>query len=292
MGQKGSKGSKPSSKYQPEGKVNSVSALPLAVTVDPVVSTPSQPPPENSRVPEVVPRSSSRGYERVLPIKHDPAPLELSKPREKSNPTVSGPPKFPGSPGSNLESFFQKYKDPTEDAILAEGVESFCEDLGVNPTDFIVLVIAWKFQASEMCRFTREEFINGCQKLKAINAGGLKKCFPDLIRETQESERSFKELYQFTFSFGLDHSQGQRVLPTDMAIQLWELLFTHKHYPILSRWIEFLQKTETRSITRDTWNMFLPFLQTMKDDLSNYDELEAWPTLFDDFVELELETNR
>ena len=190
---------------------------------------------------------------------------------------------------STLELYFEKYKDTTEDAILAEGVESFCEDLGVDPTDFIVLVLAWKFQASEMCRFTREEFMNGCQKLKAMDAKGLKKRFPDLIKETNESDKSFKELYQFTFTFGLDHASGQRALPSDMAIQLWELLFTHKKHPLLSRWLEFLQTNDTKAITRDTWNMFLPFLQTMNNNLDNYDESEAWPTLFDDFVDYEQE---
>ena len=191
---------------------------------------------------------------------------------------------------SGLEAYFQKYKDPTEDAILAEGVENFCDDLGVSPTDFVVLVLAWKFQASEMCRFTREEFMNGCQKLKAIDAKGLRKRFPDLIKETNESDKSFKELYQFTFTFGLDHGSGQRALPTEMAVQLWDLLFTHKkHSTLFSRWLDFLQNTDIKTITRDTWNMFLPFLQTMNDSLDNYDDLEAWPTLFDDFVEYETE---
>ncbi len=188
---------------------------------------------------------------------------------------------------SSLEVYFEKYKDTSEDAILAEGVESFCDDLGVDPTDFIVLVLAWKFQASEMCRFTREEFMNGCQKLKAMDAKGLKKRFPDLIKEINESDKSFKELYQFTFTFGLDHATGQRALPSDMAMQLWELLFTHKKYPLLLRWLEFLQINDTKTITRDTWNMFLPFLQSMNSNLDNYDESEAWPTLFDDFVDFE-----
>lgn len=198
-------------------------------------------------------------------------------------------PKSRTNPKANLESFYQKYKDATEDAILAEGVESFCDDLGVDPTDFIVLVLAWKFQASEMCRFTREEFINGCQKLKAMDVKELRQRFPDLIKETNESEKSFKELYQFTFTFGLDHASGQRVLPTEMAVQLWELLFTHKNYPLLPKWFDFLQANGIKTITRDTWNMFLPFLQTMRDSLDNYDESEAWPTLFDDFVEHEQE---
>ena len=42
-----------------------------------------------------------------------------------------------------------------------------------------------------------------------------------------------------------------------------------------------------RGISRDTWNMFLNFSETVGNDLSVYDEDEAWPSLFDDFVEYE-----
>ena len=185
-----------------------------------------------------------------------------------------------------IEKYFNQYKDEDEDAILAEGMERFCTDLNVDPAEFIVLVLAWKFEASQMCRFTREEFINGCQKMKAYDSKSLHNRFPELLEDAKGSK--FKDLYQFTFSFGLDHSTGQRSLPLDMAIPLWELVFTQLKPVILDRWFEFLRKSEVRGISRDTWNMFLPFCQSVAPDLSNYDESEAWPSLFDDFVEWEL----
>jgi DCN1-like protein 3 len=198
----------------------------------------------------------------------------------------------PAATDSNpLEKFFKKYKDESEDAILAAGMEQFCEDLGVDPTDFIVLIIAWKFQASEMCRFTREEFINGCQRLKVIDARSLKQKFPDMLNEIQNSQKSFKDLYNFSFSFGLDHSTGQRTLPVDMATALWKLLFAFNTPSLLPRWLTFVEGHAPYGISRDTWAMFLPFIQTIKPDLSNYDESEAWPSLFDDFVEMELQKN-
>lgn len=36
---------------------------------------------------------------------------------------------------------------------------------------------------------------------------------------------------------------------------------------------------------RDTWLMFLHLMDAVGDDLSRYDDNEAWPSLFDDFVE-------
>lgn len=54
-----------------------------------------------------------------------------------------------------IEEMFLRYKDEQEDAILEEGMERFCEDLHVDPAEFRVLVLAWKFQAATMCKFTR-----------------------------------------------------------------------------------------------------------------------------------------
>ena len=190
---------------------------------------------------------------------------------------------------SQIEKYFTKYIDKAEDAILAEGMEKFCVDLGVDPAEFIVLVLAWKFEASQMCRFTREEFINGCQKMRAHDSKSLKERFPELQAEAK-GEKNFKELYNFTFSFGLDCSSGQRSLPIDMAIPLWDLVFTQGKPELLDRWFAFLTASQVKGISRDTWNMFLPFLTAILPDFSNYDESEAWPSLFDDFVEYELET--
>lgn len=56
---------------------------------------------------------------------------------------------------ARIEEMFLHYKDEHEDAILEEGMELFCNDLCVDPAEFKVLVLAWKFQAATMCKFTR-----------------------------------------------------------------------------------------------------------------------------------------
>lgn len=59
------------------------------------------------------------------------------------------------SSSQRLEELFGRYRDEREDAILEEGMERFCGDLCVDPTEFRVLLLAWKFQAATMCKFTR-----------------------------------------------------------------------------------------------------------------------------------------
>ncbi len=230
--------------------------------------------PEPSRSTTVVSSYSGGHTERSVPTRQ----FSLTKQTPSSSPPKT----------SQIEKYFNQYKDEVEDAILAEGMENFCIDLGVDPTEFVVLLVAWKFEASQMCRFTREEFLNGCQRLRAYDAKSLKERLPELVLEVRRP-KLFKELYNFTFTFGLDHATAQRSLPIDMAIPLWELVFSQDKPAVVDRWFAFLKATDVRGISRDTWNMFLPFCNTIRSDLSNYDESEAWPSLFDDFVEYEME---
>ena len=77
-------------------------------------------------------------------LKQEPEPeLNMEVPvRSKEEAPSSGAQKE-----DTLETFFLTYKDPDNSTIMAGGVERFCNDLKVDPTDFIVLAIAWKFQA-------------------------------------------------------------------------------------------------------------------------------------------------
>ena len=188
---------------------------------------------------------------------------------------------------SKIQLLFEQYWDPEEDMILAEGIEKFCKDLDVKPDEFRVLVLAWKFDAETMCRFTRSEFVTGCKKLRVDSIWGIQSKFPEMLVEVQ-NKQTFKDLYRWTYKFGLDCDIGQRTLPVDMALSLWNLVFSQSEPPILQRWLDFLDKHPTvRGIPRDTWDMFLNFTEAIGSDLSTYDDTEAWPSLFDDFVEYE-----
>ncbi|XP_029433469.1 DCN1-like protein 3 [Rhinatrema bivittatum] len=192
-----------------------------------------------------------------------------------------------------IEQLFRRYKDEREDAILEEGMERFCNDLCVDPTEFKVLVLAWKFQAATMCKFTRTEFFEGCKAINADSLEGICARFPSLLNEAKREDK-FKDLYRFTFQFGLDSEEGQRSLHREIAIALWKLVFTQNNPPILDQWLNFLIENPSgiKGISRDTWNMFLNFTQVIGPDLSNYSEDEAWPSLFDTFVEWEMEQRK
>jgi len=189
---------------------------------------------------------------------------------------------------SKIHALYSKYKDAREDMVLSEGIESFCLDLELKPEEFKVLVLAWKCGAEKMCRFSRAEFFRGCRSLRADTLRGLKTRLPEAVAEVRADSAAFKDLYRFTFRFGLEG--GQKALPVEMAVSLWLLVFSHNEPPLLTRWVRFLQSAESpaHGIPRDTWNMFLNLIEAIGDgDLSSYDDSEAWPSLFDDFIEQE-----
>lgn len=189
---------------------------------------------------------------------------------------------------TRINSLFDNYRDPNEDSILAEGIERLCADLCLSPDEFRVLVLAWKLDASQMCRFTRGEFVTGCRAMNVDSLRSIQNKLPEIVNEVLHDPKAFKDLYRFTFRFGLDSSIGQRILPSDMAIDLWRLVFSGQEPVILERWLRFLEcHPHVRGIPRDTWNMFLNFADAVGNDLSTYDDAEAWPSIFDDFVEFE-----
>ncbi len=155
---------------------------------------------------------------------------------------------------SKLSNFFCKYRDPctvggssssSDEAITTEGVELLCRDLDLKPEEFRVLVLAWRCRAAQMCRLTRAEFSRGCRSLRADNPRSLHARLTEVAAETLATPEHFKDLYRFTYSFGLE--PGQKVLPAEMACSLWNLVFNPARQPggvppLLDRWIKFVKE--------------------------------------------------
>ncbi|KAG5676727.1 hypothetical protein PVAND_006539 [Polypedilum vanderplanki] len=185
-----------------------------------------------------------------------------------------------------INKMFEEYKDKDEDAILSEGIEKLCKDLNFEPDEFPILVLAFCLDAKQMCKFTKQEFIYGLKNLNATTISELRDRLMQIVDDLQTNVDLFKQLYRFSFHFGLD--EGARILSLDMAMSLWKLVYTVQapNNNVLERWLSFLSKESIRGIQRDTWLMFQNFAECF--DINSYDSNEAWPSLFDDFVEYEI----
>lgn len=169
-----------------------------------------------------------------------------------------------------------------EDTINEDGILKFCEDIGVDPQDVIVLVIAWRMEAAYMCAFTRKEWMHGMEAMDVDSAAKLKAKLPEL-REIITPERSFKKFYSFCFGFSKE--PGQKSLSIDIATAMWELLLAPRFPALTEHWLAFLDaKKPVKGVTRDTWDLLLDFFVKVQDSYDDYDENEAWPVLIDDYM--------
>ena len=74
------------------------------------------------------------------------------------------------------EARFGSDAESGEDTIQIAGIEKFCNDIGVEVTDPIVLLIAWQMKAATMCVFTREEWTRGFVEIGVDSIDGLVRC--------------------------------------------------------------------------------------------------------------------
>lgn len=113
----------------------------------------------------------------------------------------------------SYELFFDKYKDSKQDLILQEGIEKFCEDLGIDPMNPVILVISYYMNSQEMVKnkkifilfdlkgiFTKNEFIQGMKTLNCENIEILRKELKK-IEEQLFIEEKFRKIYAYIFDF-------------------------------------------------------------------------------------------
>lgn len=161
------------------------------------------------------------------------------------------------------EQLWEKYKDPRDaESIGPEGVESFCADLDLDPSDVHVLVFAWQLDASRMGYFTRGEWTGGLAKLRASTLPELKATLEAVYQETLQSAKishndadSFRDFYAFAHRYCRD--DNKRNLDTETACAMLGMLATPIYPMHVEQFTAYLAKidrphgiNQVRSATR------------------------------------------
>ncbi|CAO2636209.1 DCN1-like protein 5, partial [Lemmus lemmus] len=170
-------------------------------------------------------------------------------------------------------AWFYEYAGPDE-VVGPEGMEKFCEDIGVEPENIIMLVLAWKLEAESMGFFTKEEWLKGMTSLQCDCTEKLQSRF-DFLRSQLNDISSFKNIYRYAFDFARD--KDQRSLDIDTAKSMLALLLG-RTWPLFPVFHQYLEQSKYRVMNKDQWYNVLEFSRTVDADLSNYDEDGAWGT--------------
>ncbi|XP_033109029.1 DCN1-like protein 4 [Anneissia japonica] len=177
-------------------------------------------------------------------------------------------------------AWFEEYKD-TDDSVGPEGMEKFCEDIGVEPENIVMLIIAWKLEAYQMGFFTLQEWMKGMSSLQVDSVRKLQGKF-DYLRSLLTDPPTFKRIYRFAFDFA--RIKDHRCLDLETAKTMLRLLLG-RQWVLFNSFQQFLDRSNYRVVNKDQWCNILEFSRTIQPDLSNYDEDGAWPVMLDEFVE-------
>lgn len=201
-----------------------------------------------------------------------------------------GKKKTDGFSAKKLEELFSKYVDEDNPQLIGpDGVVRLCEDLEVQPEDVAVLVLAWHLKAKRSGFFSHDEFMNGCEEMRVDSLAKLKEKIP-VFREELANETTFREVYEFAFTFSRE-TEESRSIDVEIAQGLLELLLHDLEVNFKQEMVEFLEnQTSYKVVNKDQWRNILEFCKTTAPDLSNYDETSSWPVLIDEFVEWLKET--
>ncbi|XP_037285974.1 DCN1-like protein SCCRO4 isoform X3 [Rhipicephalus microplus] len=162
-----------------------------------------------------------------------------------------------------------------------EAMEKFCEDIGVEPENIVMLVLAWKMGAKHMGFFSEEEWLHGLSSLQCDTIQKIQGKL-DYLKSLLNDQNHFKSIYRYAYDFARDKDQRSMDMATAKAMLQ---LLLGKHWPLCASFHQFLEQSKYRVINKDQWCNVLEFSRTIKPDLSNYDEDGAWPVLLDEFVE-------
>jgi len=182
---------------------------------------------------------------------------------------------------SRLDTLFNKYKDE-EDQIGPTGIETYCSDLGVDPEDVVMIVLAYHLKCKEMGFFARDEFLKGFEALGCDTLDKMKAQLPKLKKDLEDPPK-FQAIYKYAFQFAREGEQ--KCIGVEIAQGLLNLLLVER-YPIAKSFVEFLKAQEQyKVLNADQWASLLEFCKLIHPDFSNYDENGAWPCILDEWVD-------
>eukprot|EP01126_Amoeba_proteus_P003061 TRINITY_DN1099_c0_g1_i3.p1 TRINITY_DN1099_c0_g1~~TRINITY_DN1099_c0_g1_i3.p1 ORF type:complete len:168 (+),score=35.69 TRINITY_DN1099_c0_g1_i3:139-642(+) len=161
------------------------------------------------------------------------------------------------------------------------------EDLGATgPMDPHILLLAWKMRSKKFFEWVDNEWMVLWANEKAQSWEDVKKAVNRWIQDIKTNDDNFFSFYGFCFDY-LKSEKGARatVLDKEDALMTWEMLGMRQRFRFYDQWEVYWRANEMKGVTKDVWMMLLKFIKDVGSNVDNYRDDDAWPLVFDDFVD-------
>ncbi|KAJ2083631.1 DCN1-like protein 5 [Coemansia sp. RSA 988] len=189
--------------------------------------------------------------------------------------------------GDDIQSWFLQYQDMDRDdgknIIAPEGFEKLCDKLGYSMEDINPMVLLWKLNGLELGTIEYTGWESGLREMKVKNEDELRQAIDDTLKRFDKDPVHFKAFYRRLFDYL--RVGKQKFISSEYATAMLSLV-ADKGWAF-PKFVEFLEanKDNVEIINRDQWQSLLELSKVIKPDLSNYSKEDAWPGLFDRFVD-------
>lgn len=98
-------------------------------------------------------------------------------------------------------------------------MEKFCEDIGVEPENVVMLVLAYKMGATQMGFFSQYEWLKGLTELECDSAVKMQSKL-DYLKSILNDPNIFKSIYRYSYDFA-KVSAKMKVVTTPFTVCLF-----------------------------------------------------------------------
>ncbi|KAJ2809253.1 DCN1-like protein 5 [Coemansia guatemalensis] len=188
--------------------------------------------------------------------------------------------------GEDIQSWFLEYQDMNRDdgknIIVPEGFEKLCEKLDYSMEDINPMVLLWRLNGLELGTIEYTGWESGLREMKAKNEDELRQAIDDTLKRFDKDPAYFKAFYRRLFDYL--RVGKQKFISSEYATAILSLVMDKGW--AFSKFVEFLEASkDVETVNRDQWQSLLELSKVIKPDLSNYSKEDAWPGLFDRFVD-------
>lgn len=198
-----------------------------------------------------------------------------------------------------VEQIFARYSDSNDSStILIEGTLQYLADLGLDPEDARSLTLAYILKSPQTGEFKRADFVATWAAAGASTLPQMRAHLDARHHDIYADLAQFEQFYRYVFDFVRGADSRAKSIPAADSAAYWRLLLAEgsdKCALRINQWCEFVEET-ARPVSKDTWNMWYKFYaQVVQPDpqaLSGYDEMSAWPSMVDEYMEWLHESGR